>query len=130
MKLRSAGKLIDNLCPKSPRYLLRKNTAKISERKSTVSYESKPVISLESNKVNEPESKLVIPSERDLVKPFSTLPPEICEKILEKLEPVDLLWVSGVSKFFKHLCKSSFIWKKKCMEAGINGMSFNTKMFF
>ena len=127
MKLRSAAKLKDNLFPISPRYLLRKNTAKMSRRKSTVPCESKPVIPLESN---QPESMLVIPSKRDLVKPFSSLPPEICEKILENLEPVDLLRVSGVSKIFKHLCKSSFIWKKKCMEAGINGMSFNTKMFF
>ena len=127
MKLRSAAKLKDNLCPISPRYLLRKNTATMSRRKSTVPCESKPVIPLESN---QPESMLVIPSKRDLVKPFSSLPPEICEKILENLEPVDLLRVSGVSKIFKHLCKSSFIWKKKCMEAGINGMSFNAKMFF
>ena len=65
-----------------------------------VENENKPVIPLESN---QPESMLVIPSKRDLVMPFSSLPPEICEKILVNLEPVDLLRVSGVSKIFKHL---------------------------
>ena len=56
---------------------------------------------------------------------FSSLPPEICEKVLENLDPLDLLKVSRVSQKFWHLSENSLLWRKKCKESGIKGELVN-----
>ena len=52
---------------------------------------------------------------------FSSLPAEMYEKILEKLDPLDLLRVSRVSQKFWHLSQSPLIWRRKCKESGTEG---------
>ena len=91
--------------------------------RSATKLERNPADKSGRNKIHPSESPLenLSDGQPDEMNQFSLLPPEILEKILLNLDPVDLLRASIVCNMFRRHCDGHIMWKKKCLEAGIIG---------